>query len=34
MKKFISSTFQELGLMTAKEVTEFFKTRRKRKPKE
>ncbi len=31
MKKFISSTFQELGLMTTKEVTEFFKTRRKRK---
>lgn len=32
MKKFISATFQELGLMTEKEVKEFFKTRRKRKP--
>lgn len=31
VKKFISATFQELGLMTSKEVTEFFKTRRKRK---
>ncbi len=31
VKKFISSTFQELGLMKAKEVTEFFKTKRKRK---
>ena len=31
VKKFISSTFQELNLMKAKEVTEFFKTKRKRK---
>ena len=31
VKKFIASTFQELGLMKAKEVTEFFKTKRKKK---
>jgi hypothetical protein len=31
VKKFIASTFQELGLMNAKEVTEFFKTKRKKK---
>lgn len=31
MKKFISSQFTELNLMTTKEVTEFFKTKRVRK---
>ena len=31
VKKFIASTFTELGLMVPKEVTEFFKTKRKKK---
>ena len=32
IKKFVSSTFQDLNFLKEKEVTELFKTRRKRKP--
>ena len=31
IKKFVSSTFVELGFMKEKEVVELFKTRRKKK---
>ncbi len=34
IKKFVSTTFQDLNFMTEKEVVELFKTRRKRKPTE
>jgi hypothetical protein len=32
IKKFVSTTFQDLEFLTEKEVVEIFKTRRKRKP--
>ncbi len=34
IKKFVMSSFQDLGFMTEKELKEFFKTKRKPKPKE
>lgn len=34
IKKFISTTFVDLGFLKPKEVVELFKSRRKRKPKE
>ena len=32
IKKFVSSTFVDLGFLTEKQVVELFKTRRKKKP--
>ena len=32
IKKFVKTTFEDLGFMTEKEVTNFFKTKRKRTP--
>ena len=34
IKKFVSTTFLDLKFLTEKEITEMFKTRRKRKPTE
>lgn len=32
IKKFVKTTFQDLGFMTERELTNFFKTKRKRRP--